>query len=99
MRCFATLKTIKQEYPRVLSNRSSLVSDEMSLHHSPATQEEADQHKASVAALTVIPFWYGLWRDRVFQGSSEISVHNMNMKGGKLNDNINSVSSKKPSFS
>lgn len=89
MRCFATLKTIKQEYPRVLSNRSSLVSDEISLHHSPAKQEEADQHKASVAALTVISFWFG----------SQFSLHNMNMKGGKLNDNINSVSSKKPSFS
>lgn len=99
MRCFATLKTIKQEYPRVLSNRSSLVSDEISLHHSPAKQEEADQHKASVAALTVISFWFGLWRDCVFQGRSQFSLHNMNTNGGKLNDNIKSVSSKKPSFS
>lgn len=96
MRCFATLKTIKQEYPRVLSNRSS---NEISLHHLQAMQEEADQHKASVAALTAISFWFGLWRDRVFQGRSQISLHNMNMKGGKLNDNINSVTSKKPLFS
>lgn len=40
-------ETIQKEYLKLLGNTSSLLADEISLHHTPALQEEVGQDKAS----------------------------------------------------
>lgn len=77
-RILYNFETIQKEYLKLLGNTSSLLADEISLHHTPALQEEVGQDKASFAynmslwfhILTMRKSWLA---KTVFPGKKKIS--------------------------